>query len=119
MNSFTKVKGGWEKKKEDRLRVTDETMRVSYSFMDRNSPLFLPSMMVLEKSLLNAKSKLGKSFKLCLEYNKDLKTEISRDSVPEGMERVTVPRGREWGVSAHHDPISFLRILQEPLVRLL
>lgn len=48
---FYKNKRGLEKKKK-RLRVTDETMRVSYSFMDRNSPLFLPSMMVLKKSLL-------------------------------------------------------------------
>lgn len=72
-------------------------MRVFYSFMGRKFPLVLPSMMVLgcregeSSAALNAKNKLGKSFKLCLEYNKDLKSRTLRDSVSEGMEGLTVP----------------------------
>lgn len=76
-------------------------MRVFYSFMGRKSPLFLPSMVVLRKTVqLNfMKSKVGKSFKVCPEYDKDLKTGTSRDSVPEGVERVSVPWrvGRDRG----------------------
>ena len=44
-----KYKRGYGKK--ERLRIIDETMRVSYSYMDRNS-LSLPSTMALRKSLL-------------------------------------------------------------------
>lgn len=72
-------------------------MRVFYSFMGRKYPLFLPSMMILgcgegeSSAALNAKNKLGKSFKVCLEYNKDLKSKTLRDSMSEGKEGVTVP----------------------------
>lgn len=57
-------------------------MRVFYSFVGRNFFLFLFFVMVL-----NVKNKLGKSFKLCLEYNKDFKSRILRDFVFEGTEK--------------------------------
>lgn len=70
-------------------------MRVFYSFMSRNSPLFLPSIYHgAEKNssaTLNTKRQVRKCFKLCPEYEKDLKTRTKRDSVPKGVERVTVP----------------------------
>lgn len=66
---------------------------------------------------------MGKSSKLCPEYDKELKTRTSRDSVPEELECVSVA----WGVgvgagnreSLHHASACFPRSLQELLVRLI
>lgn len=65
-----------------------------------------------KKSLaaLSAKNKLG-NFKLCPEYNKDLETETSRDSVSEGAEKMTVPGCGGQGVPDYHDPALLLRSL--------